>query len=54
MAAENMARGDYLVSPVAMCVQCHTPRDFTRRARFTLVLKHRPVRASGALPQIDL
>ena len=28
--------------------------DFTRRAGFTLLLKHRPVRASGALPQIDL
>jgi len=28
--------------------------DFTRRVGFTLLLKHRPVRASGAVPQIDL
>ena len=25
--ADRVARGEYLVNNVAMCVQCHTPRD---------------------------
>ena len=31
--ADQVARGSYLVNHVAMCVQCHTPRDANGEAR---------------------
>lgn len=39
----QVARGEYLVHHVAMCVQCHTPRDDEGRLIMDELLAGRPV-----------
>jgi mono/diheme cytochrome c family protein len=43
MAAEQLVRGDYLVNHVAMCVQCHTPRDGTGELDRTRLFRGAPI-----------
>jgi mono/diheme cytochrome c family protein len=40
---EQVARGSYLVSQVAMCVQCHTPRDADGNLDRARLLKGAPM-----------
>ena len=48
--ADQIARGRYLVHHVAMCVQCHTPRDATGALDETRLLKGAPVPVSSPFP----
>ena len=50
MAAEQSARGDYLVNHVAMCVQCHTPRDGKGALDRTRLLKGAPIPLRSPFP----
>ncbi len=50
MAGEHLARGDYLVSHVAMCVQCHTPRDAKGELDRTRLLKGAPIPLRSPFP----
>jgi len=50
MAAEPLARGEYLVSHVAMCVQCHTPRDAKGELDRTRLLKGAPIPLRSPFP----
>jgi mono/diheme cytochrome c family protein len=50
MAAEQSARGDYLVSHVAMCVQCHTPRDSKGELDRTRLFKGAPIPLRSPFP----
>jgi len=45
-----MARGEYLVSHVAMCVQCHTPRDGNGELDRTRLLKGAPIPLRSPFP----
>ena len=47
---EQTVRGSYLVNHVAMCVQCHTPRDATGALDPTRLLKGAPVPVSAPFP----
>jgi len=46
----QVARGNYLVNQVAMCVQCHTPRDANGDLDRTQLLQGAPVPVSGPFP----
>ena len=48
--ADQVARGRYLVNHVAMCVQCHTPRDANGELDRTRLLKGAPVPVSSPFP----
>ena len=48
--ADQLARGRYLVHDVAMCVQCHTPRDASGALDETRLLKGAPVPVSSPFP----
>ncbi len=50
MAAEQSARGDYLASHVAMCVQCHTPRDGKGDLDRTRLFKGAPITLRSPFP----
>jgi mono/diheme cytochrome c family protein len=50
MAAEQLVRGDYLVNHVAMCVQCHTPRDGTGELDRTRLFKGAPIPLRSPFP----
>jgi mono/diheme cytochrome c family protein len=45
-----VARGNYLVHHVAMCVQCHTPRDANGELDRTRLLKGAPIPVSSPFP----
>ena len=48
--ADQVARGSYLVNHVAMCVQCHTPRDATGALDQTRLLKGAPIPVASPFP----
>lgn len=48
--ADQVARGRYLVHHVAMCVQCHTPRDANGELDRTRLLKGASVPVSSPFP----
>lgn len=48
--ADQLARGKYLVHHVAMCVQCHTPRDASGALDRTRLLKGAPVPVGSPFP----
>jgi mono/diheme cytochrome c family protein len=50
MAAEPLARGEYLVSHVAMCVQCHTPRDAKGELDRTRLFRGAPIPLRSPFP----
>ena len=52
-AASNVARGKYLVESVAMCGQCHTPRDNNGNPDRTRWLQGAPVPWLPAKPDSD-
>jgi len=47
---DQIARGRYLVHHVAMCVQCHTPRDANGELDRTRLLKGAPIPVSSPFP----
>jgi len=47
---DQVARGSYLVHHVAMCVQCHTPRDATGTLDPTRLLKGAPNPVRSPVP----
>ena len=47
---DQVARGRYLVHHVAMCVQCHTPRDANGALDQTRLLKGAPVPVPSPFP----
>jgi mono/diheme cytochrome c family protein len=48
--AEQTARGSYVVNSVAMCVQCHTPRDAAGELDRTHPLKGAPIPLRSPFP----
>jgi mono/diheme cytochrome c family protein len=48
--ADQVAHGRYLVHQVAMCVQCHTPRDANGELDRTRLLKGAPVPVRSPVP----
>ena len=52
-AASNVVRGKYLVEGVAMCGQCHTPRDSNGNPDRTRWLQGAPVPWLPAKPESD-
>ncbi len=40
---DSMARGKYIVERVAMCIECHTPRDESGRLLTTKYLQGAPI-----------
>ena len=48
--AEQIQRGKYLVLHVAMCVQCHTPRDQQGRLDETRLLRGAPMPVLSPFP----
>lgn len=52
-AAPDVARGKYLVEDVAVCGQCHTPRDSSGNLDRTRWLQGRPVPYMPARPDSD-
>jgi mono/diheme cytochrome c family protein len=44
--SDSIARGKYIVEQVAMCIQCHTPRDKTGQLLTSEYLKGAPVPVS--------
>lgn len=48
--AEQMARGSYLVNSIAMCPQCHTPRDASGDLDRTRPLKGAPIPLRSPFP----
>jgi len=46
----QVARGEYLVNQVAMCVQCHTPRDANGDLDRTHLLQGAPMPVSSPFP----
>jgi mono/diheme cytochrome c family protein len=48
--ADQVARGSYLVHHVAMCVQCHTPRDANGELDRTRLLKGAPIPVRSPVP----
>jgi mono/diheme cytochrome c family protein len=49
-AAEQVVRGEYLVNHVAMCVQCHTPRDAKGELDRTRLFKGAPIPLRSPFP----
>src|SRR5262245_7382094 len=49
-AAERIEHGEYLVLHVAMCVQCHTPRDQQGRLDETRLLQGAPMPVTSPYP----
>lgn len=49
-AAEQIQHGKYLVLHVAMCVQCHTPRDQEGRLDETHLLQGAPMPVKAPFP----
>ena len=49
-AAERIEQGEYLVLHVAMCVQCHTPRDQQGRLDETQLLQGAPMPVESPFP----
>jgi mono/diheme cytochrome c family protein len=47
---EQIRRGEYLVLHVAMCVQCHTPRDKEGRLEETRLLQGAPMPVESPFP----
>jgi len=47
---EQVARGSYLVNSVAMCVQCHTPRDARGELDRAHLLKGAPIPLRSPFP----
>ena len=47
---EQIRRGEYLVLHVAMCVQCHTPRDEQGRLDETRLLQGAPMPVESPFP----
>jgi mono/diheme cytochrome c family protein len=47
---EQVARGSYLVNSVAMCVQCHTPRDASGDLDRSRLLKGAPIPLQSPFP----
>ena len=48
--ADRVARGEYLVNNVAMCVQCHTPRDERGELERSKLLQVAPVPVVSPYP----
>ena len=48
--ADRVARGEYLVNNVAMCVQCHTPRDERGELERSKLLQGAPVPVVSPYP----
>jgi mono/diheme cytochrome c family protein len=46
----QIARGSYLVNSVAMCVQCHTPRDASGDLDRSRLLKGAPIPLQSPFP----
>lgn len=51
--AAQVQRGEYLVHSVAMCVQCHTPRNEQGRLQMEQLLAGRPVPIESPVPGVD-
>jgi mono/diheme cytochrome c family protein len=49
-AAEQVVRGEYLVNHVAMCVQCHTPRDAKGELDRTRLFRGAPIPLRSPFP----
>jgi mono/diheme cytochrome c family protein len=49
-SAEQLQHGEYLVLHVAMCVQCHTPRDQEGRLESTRLLQGAPMPVQSPFP----
>ena len=49
-AAEQLQRGQYLVEHVAMCVQCHTPRNAQGELDRTRLLQGAPIPVPTPFP----
>ncbi len=49
-SAEQLRQGEYLVLHVAMCVQCHTPRDQEGRLDETRLLRGAPMPVQSPFP----
>jgi mono/diheme cytochrome c family protein len=49
-SAEQLQRGQYLVEHVAMCVQCHTPRNAQGELDRTRLLQGAPVPVPAPFP----
>lgn len=47
---EQIRHGEYLVLHVAMCVQCHTPRDEQGRLKETQLLQGAPMPVASPFP----
>jgi mono/diheme cytochrome c family protein len=48
--ADRVARGEYLANDVAMCVQCHTPRDDRGELERSKLLQGAPVPVVSPYP----
>ena len=51
-SAERLQHGEYLVLHVAMCVQCHTPRDQQGRLQETRLLQGAPMPVQSPFPAL--
>jgi mono/diheme cytochrome c family protein len=49
-SSEQIQHGEYLVLHVAMCVQCHTPRDQEGRLEKTRLLRGAPMPVQSPFP----
>ncbi len=49
-SADQIARGEYLANSVAMCVQCHTPRDARGELDRSKLLQGAPIPISSPFP----
>ena len=49
-SAERLQHGEYLVLHVAMCVQCHTPRDSQGHLQETRLLQGAPMPVQSPFP----
>jgi mono/diheme cytochrome c family protein len=52
-SAEQLQRGQYLVEHVAMCVQCHTPRNAQGELDRTRLLQGAPVPVPAPFPTLQ-
>jgi mono/diheme cytochrome c family protein len=52
-AAEQLQRGQYLVEHVAMCVQCHTPRNARGELDRTRLLQGAPIPVPAPFPTLQ-
>ena len=53
-ASERLRRGGYLVHQVAMCPQCHSPRDERGQLIAGQLLQGGPIPARSTVPGLDL